>query len=67
MVIPGTKEEGTTSEDKDAILNDKDTTTYRALVARCNYLAPDRPDIAFSVKELARAMSRPTETLGEIL
>ena len=29
-------------------------------MARANYLSPDRPDIAFVVKELARAMSSPT-------
>ena len=33
---------------------------YRALVARANYLAVDRGDIAFCVKELARRMSSPS-------
>ena len=33
---------------------------YRAFVARANYLAPDRPDIAFAVGELARGMSSHT-------
>ena len=33
---------------------------YQALVARANYLAQDRSDIQFSVKELARSMSSPT-------
>ena len=28
-------------------------------MARLNYLSPDRPDIAYAVKELARAMSNP--------
>ena len=32
---------------------------YRALAARCNYLAQDRPDLAFSSKELCRAFSVP--------
>ena len=35
-------------------------TTYRAHVARANYLAADRMDIIFAVKELSRAMSSPT-------
>jgi hypothetical protein len=36
-------------------------TKYRALAARLNYLALDRPDQAFSAKEASRRMSRPTE------
>ena len=57
----GTKDEGKTSENSHVALGDQDATKYRALVARCNYLSPDRRDIAFSVKELARAMSAPTQ------
>ena len=60
VTTPGTKEEGRNSEDKDLALGDKEATSYRALVARCNYLSPDRPDISFSVKELARSMANPT-------
>ena len=37
-------------EDKD--LPESETTAYRARAARANYLAADRPDIQFSVKEL---------------
>ena len=44
-------------EDK---LDSEHHATYRAIVARANYLAPDRPDIAFAVNELARSMSSPT-------
>ena len=47
----GTKEEGKTAEDKDVALGDKEATNHRALVARFKYLFPDRPDIAYSVKE----------------
>ena len=60
VTTPGTKEEGRTSEDSGERLSDKETIEVRALVARCNYLAPDRPDIAFAVKEFARAMANPT-------
>ena len=35
------------------------TTRYRAVAARANYLALDRPDIQFTVKELCRGMSKP--------
>ena len=38
-------------------LDDNSVSKYRSDVARLNYLAADRPDIAFSVKELARRMS----------
>ena len=36
------------------------STMYRSMVARANYLATDRPDIGFAVKELCRTMSSPT-------
>ena len=57
---PGTKDESSTSEDHNMPLGDKDATSYRAIVAGCNYLALDRPDIALVVNELARAMAKPT-------
>ena len=34
---------------------------YQSTAARLNYLALDRPDIGFGVKELMRRMARPTE------
>ena len=55
----GTREEGHNTADHDDQLSERDTTRYRAIVARLNYLIPDRPDIAYAVKELARAMSKP--------
>ena len=33
---------------------------YRALAARANFLAIDRPDIEFAVKEICRTMANPT-------
>ena len=45
---------------KGEMLDDNSVSKYRSDVARLNYLAADRPDIAFSVKELARRMSEPT-------
>ena len=41
-------------------LSPGDASVFRALAARANYLAQDRPDIQFSVKEIARRMARPT-------
>ena len=49
-------------EDDDLLLPKSEATLYRAVAARLNYLAPDRPDIAFSVKEAARAMSAPRQS-----
>lgn len=40
---------------------EQDVTRYRILVARCNYLVPDRFDMAFAVEELARSMSSQTQ------
>lgn len=60
VVTPGTKEEGTTKDDHEEKLDEHGHHRYRAIVARLNYLATERPDIAFSVNELARSMSSPT-------
>ena len=38
----------------------EEATLYRALSARANYLAQDRPDIAYSTKELCREFAVPT-------
>ena len=43
----------------DEKLDEQKHAVYRAIVARANYLAPDRPDIAFAAKDLARSMSSP--------
>ena len=40
-------------------LNVREASQYRSLVARANYLAQDRVDIQYSVKELTRRMSQP--------
>ena len=61
MCSPGAKDEGTTKEDRGALSNAEQASMCISLVARLNYLAPDRPDIAYSVKELARTMSKPTK------
>ena len=45
--------------DDDPELGPEEARMYRGVAARYNYIAPDRPDIAFSVKEAARAMSAP--------
>ena len=42
-------------------LKPAECTVYRAQVARANYLAQDRADIGFAVKELCRHMSQPRQ------
>ena len=42
-------------------LNSEDATMFRAVSARANYLAQDRPDISFACKELCRDFSVPTK------
>ena len=44
-----------------------DATMYRAVVARCNFLAIDRPDIMFASKECSRCMSKPLNRDWEAL
>ena len=57
---PGTSTEGRTKEDNQVLLEGKEETMYRAIVAMAKYIAPDRADIAFAVEELAKTMAKPT-------
>ena len=56
--VPG--EKITMTEEDEEELPRGQLKMYQALTARANYLAQDRSDIQFSVKELARSMSKPT-------
>ena len=47
-------------EANDEELDAEKATKFRKVGARANYLAADRPDIMYSVKEICRQMSRPT-------
>ena len=56
--IPPTQEE---SEGNASLLEKGgQKSRYRGIVARANYLAPDRRAIQYSVKELLRGMANPT-------
>lgn len=46
-------------EELELPLNQKDHTEFRRVAARANYLALDRPDIAYAVKEVCRGMAAP--------
>ena len=46
-------------ESEEEELKAEEATLYRSVVARFNYLAPDRHDIMYSVRECAKGMARP--------
>ncbi len=46
-------------EPESPLLGREDAKVFRGMAARANYLALDRPDIQFAVKEVARRMARP--------
>ena len=47
--------------DADQPLDSSKATPYRAVAARANYLASDRPELQFPAKEVCRWMSSPTD------
>ena len=55
---PGWKEE----IEEGTPLEGAERTEYRAISARINYLAQDRPDIQFQAKEICRFMQNPTSS-----
>ena len=57
---PAVKQEQVHPEE-DTPLRPGDATAYRALAARMNYLAVDRPDVAFATKEICKCMSNPMQ------
>ena len=48
---------GTSWEEEE--MSDSEATRYRAIAARLNFLAIDRPDLMFAAKECSRKMARP--------
>merc|ERR1739836_200955 len=59
LTVPGRKLAKEELDQEERLMESKSATAYRAMAARANFLAIDRPDIAFSVKELCRRMSAP--------
>ena len=53
------QDEGQGQKEDEDILKGDVATKYRAVTARLNYLAQDRPDIQYAVKEAARRMAMP--------
>ena len=55
------------TDDDDAELGTEEARRFRAITARLNYLAVDRVDIQYSVKEAARLMSAPRTSSWKLL
>ena len=60
VTTPSEEERPWRQEEEAEKLDATGAAEYRSLAARANYLASDRPDIQFSVKEMCRSMSEPT-------
>ena len=50
---------GAAGHERSEMLTGTEATLYRALAARLNYLAMDRPDVQFVAKEVSKYMSQP--------
>ena len=57
---PAEEEKAWEEETNNEELGSERATTFRRIAARANYLAADRPDIMYSVKEICRQMAKPT-------
>ena len=60
VITPGENEPRRKDGENEEELSPEEATRYRGIAARANYLAADRPDIMYTVKELCRGMARPT-------
>ena len=61
VVTPGVKTSALPEED-DPLLDPMAATTFRRLIARANFIAQDRMDIQYAVKEAARGMANPRQS-----
>ena len=59
--VTGSKTEDVV-DSADGGLSPQEATRYRSIVARANYMAADRPDIQYAVKELCRDMGAPSRS-----
>jgi hypothetical protein len=57
---PGRKLTAKELETEPELLDAEAASDFRARAARANFMASDRPDVAFAVKELCRGMSAPS-------
>lgn len=61
LSTPGSDEKESDKEGEELLVGD-DIRRYRSAAARCNYLAQDRPEILYTVKEACREMATPTKS-----
>ena len=57
---PGEDDKPWKEQEEAEMLTGGDATRFRGIAARANYLALDRPDIQYAVKETCRGMANPT-------
>ena len=58
---PGGEKKAIEEEERTEELVGAEATRFRAVAARANYLAADRPDIQYAVKEICRKMAKPAK------
>ena len=61
------EEDEKADQSEDAELDAEEARRYRAITARLNYLAVDRVDLQYSVKEAARHMATPRKSSWRLL
>ena len=66
VVTPGVKMFSVPEED-DPLFSPSESTEFRRIVARANFLSQDRMDIQYAVKEAARGMTLPRQSQMETL
>ena len=62
----GPQEQGSL-QDEGELLSGPEATKFRAIVARLNYLAADRPDIQWATKEVSKRMANPRKPDWQLL
>ncbi len=62
MAMTGPEDEQFEEDGDDELLDAAEARRYRAVTARLNYVASDRVDIQYAVKEASRAMSAPRKS-----
>ena len=60
VVTPGVDQDDAEAGEDEELSDKGEIKKFRGVAARANYLAQDRPDIAFAAKEVCREMAKPT-------
>ena len=59
LTHPGEEKKAVEEEEQSPELVGTEAARFRAVAARANYLAADRPDIQYAVKEICRKIAKP--------